>query len=304
MNKTLNEAIVANFKGNRVRAHKTIRSDSKRYTERRIGKNRTENRWDSVAATDDYTNNVVNIIFNLIPELKGSGAFTGYVRYALTNRWPNRFHFNKKIINNLTKIVNDNNVEVLEQTLSHLVYTKKIDLAEKNKFLNGDNNDRLQILENWKIKKAITNPYYNADSAAEFINAEKNKQLEILKRWSTVTLPTTTPSTFVVRYCIDNSNVNNMISDAQSLHSSVDDNSIDEQIKNGRFERDAIECGITKEDKQLFRNIMAALHDSHRDIRDFTSDEIDECNREWSNIIGDDLYKEEDWSNVNWDEEE
>ena len=305
MNQLLNDAILTNFKGSRIRAHKQIKSDSKRYTTRRIGKNRTENRWDSVSANDDYTNDVVNAIFNLIPDLKGSGAFTGYVRYSLTNRWPNRFHFNKKTINSLIDYVNSNNNEKELEILNHLVFTGKISKNDKVSFLSNNVEKKNQILLEWKTKKAITNKLYNKDNALEFLNADKQQQLKILMHWSTITLPTTTPSAFIVKYCLDSQSINNMINTAQEVHTNVDDDSIDRQLKNGKFEKDAIIDGITDEDKQLFRKIISALHDSHKDIRDCTSKELDEYNNEWNNLLdGDDLYKEEDWSNIDWDAEE
>ena len=56
MDELIHRAMLANFKSERKRPHVSISTDSQRYKERRISKERLEkgagNRWDSVASTE------------------------------------------------------------------------------------------------------------------------------------------------------------------------------------------------------------------------------------------------------------
>lgn len=65
-----------------------------------------------------------------------------------------------------------------------------------------------------------------------------------------------------------------------------------------------------KLDKSTFREILASLHDSRRDMSDYVDDDEfkskeDSYQQRLKKLIGDvDINQPEDWSNVNWDEED
>ena len=310
MDEMLKNAIIANFKDARKRDHKGInKTDSSRYIKRRISAEREKlnlgNRWESVAAKDDFTNDVVDVIFHLIPQLKGSGAFTGYVRYALTNRWTNRFHFNKRILAKLKIAVENDDESLQERVLNDLIADGKISDQAKSEFSSRSKEKKLNTITAWENQKAITNMYYNKANATAFLEADEPGQLAILKKWGTVTLPTTDPSTFIVRYCNNMQFVQEMIDDTHQSNIKVSDDSIDKQLSSGKLARQAEADGITDDDRAILKDILAHLHDNHRDIRDYSSEEIDTQNKKWKDLFdGEDINKEEDWSNVDWDAED
>ena len=263
------------------------------------------NKFDSVAATDDFTDDVVAALFKLITDLKGSNAMTGYVRYGLTNRWTNRFHFTKPQLDKLQAAVEGDDESKQNDVLDLLISNHKINEQAKANFLSYDKEKKLRNIEAWRKQPAITNMYYNRQNAMQFLNADKNKQLSILKQWSTVTLPTTDPSYTTVKFCIDTDYVQNTINYAYKINKKLDDDSIDRALNSGALDRQARADGITDADKSMFREIIKTLRDTHSDIRDLTSDEIDRENDRWKEMFGDeDINKEEDWSNVNWGDED
>lgn len=304
MDELLKNAILNNFKSGRSRIHKGIRRDSERYQNRRISKERAElglgNRWDSVAATNNYTNEVVDSIFELIPQLKGSGAFTGYVRYSLTNRWPNRFHFNKRDLFKLEEATKNKNTELQTQVLNYLIKKGKINNIAKEKFLSYDTDKQLRNIEAWKNQKAITNTLYNKTNAEKFLQANESEKLNILKDWANNTLVTTDPSTFIVRYCNNMQLVNDMIADAHQVNSKISDDSIDKRLKSGEYERDANLDGVTDEDRAMVRNIFNTIHDTRKDLRDYTPEELDDQERRWQALFKND--EEIDWNAPDEDE--
>lgn len=303
MDDLLRKAILANFKEARKRPHVSISTDSQRYKERRISKERLEaglsNRWDSVASTEPYVLNTVNTIFCLIPELKGSGALTGYVRYALTNRWTNRYQFSARDMDKLTEAVQTNNVDRQKDILNYLVDKRKTDKIKAGEFLSYDTDKKLRNIEAWRKLKAITNPYFNKTNAEEFVNADYDKQLEILKKWGMVTLPTSDPSMFVVRFCSTRNLINTMIADSHKTNSKANADDIEKALDSGKFEREAAAQGVTDADKALARSVFAALHDTHKDLRDYSPEELlakqAENDKRWKEMVGD-INAEEDWS--------
>ena len=303
MDELLRKALLANFKDIRKRPHVSISPDSQRYKERRISKERAKlnlgNRWDSVASTEPYVIDTVNTIFDMIPQLKGSGAFTGYVRYALTNRWTNRMQFSARDMNKLAEAVQNNDIDRQKDILNYLVDKRKTDKIKAGEFLSYDNDKKMRNIEAWRKLKAVTNPFFNKSNAEEFINADRPKQFEILKKWGTVTLPTSDPSMFVVRYCGNKSVIISMIGDALKINGKVDADDIQRDLDSGKFEREATAQGITDDDRSILRNIFASIHDTHRDLRDYSPEELlakqAENDKRWKDMVGD-LNAEEDWS--------
>lgn len=303
MDELLRKALLANFKDIRKRPHVSISPDSQRYKERRISKERARlnlgNRWDSVTSTEPYVINTVNTIFDMIPQLKGSGAFTGYVRYALTNRWTNRMQFSARDMNKLAEAVQNNDIDRQKDILNYLVDKRKTDKIKAGEFLSYDNDKKMRNIEAWRKLKAVTNPFFNKSNAEEFINADRPKQFEILKKWGTVTLPTSDPSMFVVRYCGNKSVLISMIGDALKINGKVDADDIQRDLDSGKFEREATAQGITDDDRNILRNIFASIHDTHRDLREYSPEELlakqAENDKRWKDMVGD-LNAEEDWS--------
>ena len=157
----------------------------------------------------------------------------------------------------------------------------------------------MRNIEAWRKLKAVTNPFFNKSNAEEFINADRPKQFEILKKWGTVTLPTSDPSMFVVRYCGNKSVLISMIGDALKINGKVDADDIQRDLDSGKFEREATAQGITDDDRNILRNIFASIHDTHRDLRDYSPEELlakqAENDKRWKDMVGD-LNAEEDWS--------
>lgn len=310
MDELIHRAMLANFKSERKRPHVSISTDSQRYKERRISKERLEkgegNRWDSVASTEPYVIDTVNTIFNLIPQLKGSGALTGYIRYALTNRWTNRYQFSARDMDKLAAAVQANDVNKQKDILSYLVDKRKTDKIKAGDFLSYDNDKKMRNIEAWRKLKAITNPYFNKANAEEFINAEEPKQIEILKKWGMVTLPTSEPSALVVRYCSNKNVFNAMTKDAHKINGKVDAEDIQKDFDSGKFEREATAQGVTDADRSILRDILLNVHDSHRDLRDYDPDELaakeEENRKKMQELVGD-INAEEDWSQDEDDDE-
>lgn len=311
MDDLLSKAIFNNFKNPRIRDHKSITRTADRYVNRRIRHKNKEGiltpKFDSVAAKDEYTNEVVDTIFSIIPQLKGSGALTGYTRYALTNRWTNRKQFNGKDLNKLSAAVTEQNTDKQNEILDYFIKKQLINDAAKQNFLSYDDEKKMRNIKSWEGLQKITNPYYNSKSANEFIEADYEKQLEILKKWAMVTLPTTDPSMFVVRYCNNMKFINDQINDAFKLNMKTSADDIDKQITSGKFERDAAAQGLSDSDKQMAREILASLHDTHKDLRDYTPEEIEQHKKEqdarWEKLVGD-INAEEDWSQDEDEDEE
>ena len=176
---------------------------------------------------------------------------------------------------------------------------RKTDKIKAGEFLSYDNDKKMRNIEAWRKLKAVTNPFFNKSNAEEFINADRPKQFEILKKWSTVTLPTSDPSMFVVRYCGNKSVIISMIGDAQKTNGKVDADDIQRDLDSGKFEREATAQGITDDDRNILRNIFASVHDTHKDLRDYSPEELlakqAENDKRWKDMVGD-LNAEEDWS--------
>lgn len=304
MDDIIHKALLANFKSARTRPHKSISIDSKRYKIRRISPERAKlnigNKYESVASTEPYILDTVNTIFALMPQLKDSGALTGYVRYALTNRWVNRPQFNARDLNKLEEAVNNNDVDRQKDILIALIDKRKTDKTKAGEFLSFDNDKKLRNIAAWRKLKLITNPYFNKQSAEEFVNADQKKQFKILKKWGMVTLPTTTPSAIVVRYC---SNVNlftTMINDAQHINDDKGKTDIDKDLYNDKFEREATKQGVSEVDRKFMRNLLASIHDTHKDLRDYSPDELlnmqKDQEKRWNDMF--------DSSNIDWSKDD
>ena len=183
----------------RHRNYKPINSDSQRYKERRIHPERKKhelgNKFDSMSNPDGIESQVTAIIFNWIPFK--DPTILQYIRYSLTNRWSNRFHFNKIYLDKLQAAVEGDNTTQQNKILDLLISKHKINDQAKANFLSYDKEKKLRNIEAWRKQKAITNPLFNLISAQEFLNADKNTQFKIFEKWVDVTLPNTAPQQYI-----------------------------------------------------------------------------------------------------------
>lgn len=224
----------------------------------------------------------------------------------------------------------------IEIALNVLIRKGNITEASKEQFKKASPETQLKTLKAWDATPKILNIHFNNVTAKQFIEADEAKAEEILKDWVRITQPNEGTSMFAYTWLTNPELAQELVENAFKVNAerkaariqaarwgnrdNISDaeyekaieGTVDDDLKFGKYERAVnISGGLNDEDKELFKKIMNTLHDRDDidNTRDLSSEELeakkakDEERRK--QLYGDwNVNDTEDWSNVNWDEDE
>ena len=91
-----------------------------------------------------------------------------------------------------------------------------------------------------------------------------------------------------------------MINDAPRINDDKGKTDINKDLDNDRIERDAKKEGVSEADRKFMRNLLASVHDTHKDLRDYSPDELlnmqKDQEKRWNDMF--------DSSNIDWSKDD